>query len=125
VNAIDPSIGIQNRTHLGWGLDGIAADFFVDWTSGFRDVNSPVIPITVGPLGQLTGGGDHVNAYVQYDAHFGYTFDTAWTGSDVIGLTIKNLTNETPPYWNSSQGYDATTANPLGRTYTLNLTAKF
>jgi iron complex outermembrane receptor protein len=125
VNAIDPSIGIQNRMHLGWGLEGLVTDFFVDWTSGFRDVASPVIPITVGPLGQLTGGGDHVNAYVQFDAHVGYTFNTEWTGSDVIGLTIKNLTNETPPYWNSSQGYDATTANPLGRTYTLNLTAKF
>jgi iron complex outermembrane receptor protein len=123
--AQDPQIGIQNRMHLGWALNGLAADFFVNWTSGYRNVTSPVNPIITDSVGSLTGGGDHVNAYLQYDAHIGYTFDTSWTGADTVGLTIKNLFNSPPPYWNATTGYDTVTANPLGRTYTLNLTAKF
>jgi iron complex outermembrane receptor protein len=125
VNALDPSIGIQNRMDLGWAMNGIRADLFVNWTSGYRDVASPVNPIMTDSVGRLVGGGDHVNAYVQYDAHLSYSFDTSWTGADMIGLTVKNVFNSPPPYWNATTGYDPVVANPLGRTFTLNLTAKF
>jgi iron complex outermembrane receptor protein len=48
-----------------------------------------------------------------------------------VGIEIRNAFNEAPPYVNlapganGSGGYDATTANPVGRLFAINLRKKW
>ena len=121
-----PSVATQMRAHLGWSSDAWLADFYMNYTSAYRNVNGTavVVPVT-NAAGVFSGqGGDHVNANVTFDMHVGYTFDGGLLGGDEISLIVQNLTNERPPYFNSTNGYDNLVANPIGRNLLLGFSAK-
>ena len=76
-------------------------------------------------------GGDPVDAWTTVDLHLGYTFDTGFMGSDNVSLTVRNLFNDYPPFFNGTQGsngtfgFDSYVSNPIGRIFELGFTAKF
>ena len=121
-----PSVATQMRTHLGWSLSDFMADFYMNYTSAYRNVNGTAVvaPVT-NAAGVYSGqGGDHVSANVTFDVHFAYNFDGGIFGGDQISLIVQNVTNERPPYFNSANGYDNLLANPIGRNVLLGLSAK-
>jgi iron complex outermembrane receptor protein len=120
-----PSVATQMRADVGWALGSFDADLFWNDTGAYRNWASPVNAVTVNPTTQNpSGGGDHVNSNSTFDLHVGYQFNAGMLGDDEVSITVRNLLNKNPPYFNSSLGYDAFVANPLGRIVTLGLSAK-
>ena len=38
--------------------------------------------------------------------HLGYTFSAGMLGNDTVSLTVNNVFNTSPPFFNGSTGYD-------------------
>ncbi len=126
VNSSFMIMALQSRAHIGWQRSGFHLDGYVNWTNGYRNGMSPVNAIvSVNRL--FDTGGDHVPANVTFDLHASYNFATAWAGStqdSVLSLTVRNLADTLPPYYNSVNGYDLLQASPVGRKFVIGLQTK-
>ena len=119
-----PSVATQMRANLGWTYAAFSTDLFMNYTGAYRNLSgSSVAPILTDAAGNPTGGGDHVHANITFDVHLAYDFSGIF-GDDEIGLTVRNLFDKNPPFYNSAAGYDTYVANPIGRMVTLSLVAK-
>ena len=132
LNTTFPNVGTQMRGHLGWALDDYSADIYVNYIGPYTNVSSTATTAIGSTNGIYNGtGGDPVGAFTTVDLHLGYSFDTGFLGSDSVALTIRNLLNTYPPFFNGTQGsngtfgFDAYTSNPIGRIVELGFTAKF
>ncbi|HEY3839703.1 MAG TPA: TonB-dependent receptor, partial [Bryobacteraceae bacterium] len=125
-NSSFPSVAIQQRTDLGWGMDAFALDVFLNFTSAYRNWNgSSVNPLTSDANNNPAGGGDHEPANITVDTNMSYDFQAGMFGNDQISLHVRNLLNQKPPYLNSSGGWDTWVASPLGRIVTVSLRSTF
>lgn len=125
INTSFPTLATSMRTHVGWTGWGLTADWYMNYSSAYRNVGSPVTPIVNNASGVWSGaGGDHVSSTMTFDLHLAYNFNDGYIGDDTIGLEVTNFTNERPPYYNGSTGYDNLVGNPIGRTYVLTLKTK-
>jgi iron complex outermembrane receptor protein len=127
LNTTFPNVAAQMRGHLGWASDdGLLADLYMNYTGAYRNVSgTAVVPIQLNAAGVWNGlGGDHVKANTTFDLHLGYTFNGGMFGEDEVSLTVRDLFNQYPPYYNSSSGYDSFVGNIIGRQFTLSLTSK-
>lgn len=107
-------------------LDDLSANFFVNYTGAYRNWNSTSVnPVTVDALGYPSGGGDHVSANVTFDLHLAYNFQDGFLGDDQVSLSVRNLADKTPPFFNVAAGYDSGVANVLGRVISVGLQSKF
>jgi iron complex outermembrane receptor protein len=123
-NTAFPSVQTAMRSHLGWSFEDLDAILFVNYTGAYRNWGTPVVPIVLDANKNPAGGGDHVNANVTFDLNMSYTFSTSWTGDDQVSLTVRNLFDKDPPFYNSTVGYDSWVANPFGRVVEIGLKAK-
>ncbi len=113
-NGSFPSVQTQSRTDLGWTFSDFAFDWYVNFTSAYRNWNgSSVNPITYDANNNPAGGGDHVSANITHDFHIAYNFQTMF-GDDEVSLSARNAFNSRPPFYNSSGGWDTWVASPLG-----------
>jgi len=131
LNTTFPNVGTQMRGHLGWALDEFTADFYVDYVGAYTNVSSTATTLIGSTGGIYNGtGGDPVAAWTTVDLHLGYTFDSGFLGNDTVALTVRNMFNDYPPFFNGTQGsngtfgFDAYVSNPIGRVIGLNFTAK-
>ncbi len=125
-NGSFPSVAIQSRANFGWSLESATVDFFVNYTSAYKNWNgSSVNPITFDSHLDPVGGGDQVHANITVDLNLSYSFETSWTGQDELSVTARNLFNEAAPFYNSAGGWDTWVASPLGRIVTIGLQAKY
>jgi iron complex outermembrane receptor protein len=125
-NTSFPSVETQGRANFDWVRGPIAADLFLNYTSGYRNWSgTSVQPIIRDAAGNPIGGGDPVRANYTFDGHVGYSFSTAHLGDETVSLSVRNIFDRPPPFFNSIPGYDTYVANPLGRQVTLSFTAKF
>lgn len=122
-----PSVKTNWRGHLGWELEGLSADFYVNYTGSYRNVNGTArLPVQSNAAGVYEGvGGDVVDRNITYDAHLGYDFSDGWMDGTRFSVSVKNLTDKEPPYFNTGAGFDALVANPIGRTVTMGVTKRF
>jgi iron complex outermembrane receptor protein len=126
INTSFPTIATGSRTHLGWNDFGLNADLYMNYTSPYKNVGSPVTPIVDNSQGIWTGrGGDHVSANITFDLIVGYAFNDGILGDDKITAQIVDLLGSRAPYYNSRTGYDNLAASPIGRRFVLTLTTKF
>jgi iron complex outermembrane receptor protein len=134
LNTTFPNVGTQMRGHLGWAMDPFTADFYVNYVGPYTNVSSSATTLIGSTNGIFNGsGGDPVDAWTTVDLHLGYTFDTGFMGSDNVSLTVRNLLNSYPPFFNgtagqnggSTFGFDAYVSNPIGRIIEVGYTAKF
>ncbi len=134
LNTTFPNVGTQMRGHLGWAMDPFTADLYVNYVGPYTNVGSSATTLITSTNNIYNGGGgDPVDAWTTFDLHLGYTFDTGYLGADNISLTVRNLLNAAPPYFNGSAGsnsggavgFDAYVSNPIGRIIELGFTAKF
>jgi len=133
INSTFPSIGLQNRTTVGWTNDIIDVVGFLNWTGSYHNAgNTTVHPIILDANGNYAGGGDHVSANVTFDLHASYNFPDGLLSGDQVYIDIKNLFDQDPPFYNypnhgdalSSNGYDPFVSNPIGRVIALGFRAK-
>jgi iron complex outermembrane recepter protein len=124
-NTSFPSVETQGRANFDWVRGPITADLFFNYTGSYRNWSgNSVQPIIRDASGNPIGGGDGVKANSTFDAHIGYDFSIAHLGNETISLSVKNLFNRAPPFFNSIPGYDTYVASPLGRQIMLGFTAK-
>jgi iron complex outermembrane receptor protein len=125
-NTSFPSVATQGRANFDWVRGPIAGDLFFNYTGSYRNYSgNSVQPILRDPYGNPIGGGDAVKANYTFDLHAGYDFSAVHLGNETLSLTVRNLFNRVPPFYNSTAGYDTYVASPLGRQITLGFTAKF
>lgn len=125
-----PQIQHQSRSGIGWSLDNVSVDLFMNFTGGYRNWATPANPLTRDANGNPNGGGDPVKAYATFDAHAAYDFPDGWLSGSQIYITMTNFTNERPPFYNSQgqasiTGTDDMVTNLIGRLTVVGVRAKF
>lgn len=120
-----PSTPLQARTHLGWSPGPWQADIYLNYTSHYRSMSSPIIPEGFTNGNYNGTGGDPVPSQVTMDVRLGYTFESGILDNDTLSVSARNLLNQYPPYVNGSTGFDNLPAgapvNPMGRMLTVGL----
>jgi iron complex outermembrane receptor protein len=125
-----PEIQHQSRSHVGWSLDNFSADLFMNFTGAYRNWATPANPLTRDANGNPNGGGDAVKAYATFDIHVAYDFDEGMLSGDQIYLTMTNLADRHPPFYNSQgqasiTGTDDLVTNLIGRLTVVGVRARF
>lgn len=125
-----PQIQHQSRSGIGWSLDNVAVDVFMNFTGAYRNWATPANPLTRDANGNPNGGGDPVKAHATFDAHASYDFPDGWFSGSQIYITMTNFTDEHPPFYNSQgqaaiTGTDDMVTNLIGRLTVVGVRAKF
>jgi iron complex outermembrane receptor protein len=124
-NTSFPSIATQARLNAGWTRGPVSADLFLNYTGAYRNWSgNSVMPLMRDAAGNPIGGGDKVAASVTVDAYLAFDFSAINWGPETVSLSVRNLFDRNPPFYNSSVGYDTYVASPLGRQVTLGFTAR-
>jgi iron complex outermembrane receptor protein len=133
-NSTFPSIAMQSRANLGWSDEVVAIDFFMNWTSAYRNIGATAAhPPTADANGALVVGGDHVTANVTFDGHAAYNFQSGFLNGDQIYIDMKNIFDKAPPFYNyavpsnanSTNGINTFVSNPIGRFFSVGIRAQF
>jgi iron complex outermembrane receptor protein len=128
INTGYPALSRTARAHLGYSNGGFRAELGMNYSGPYKNISaSAKTPLINNANNVYSGlGGDHVKSYTTYEFHAGYDFKEGFLGnSSSINLTIANLTDEQPPFYNAAAGYDVFLGSPIGRQFTINLRSKF
>ncbi|HEY0267154.1 MAG TPA: TonB-dependent receptor [Rhizomicrobium sp.] len=125
-----PEIQHQSRTNVSWAMDNVSVDLFMNFTGGYRNWATPVNPLTRDANGNPNGGGDAVKANITFDGHAAYDFPDGLLGGDQVYITMTNMFDKHPPFYNSPgqasiTGTDDLVTNLIGRTTVVGFRAKF
>ena len=124
-NETFPSLKTQARANIGWEMGPVSVDVFANYIgSYFNWSTTTVAPLTRDANGNPNGGGDPVKASTLFDLHVAYDFSTGgMLGDSQLFLDVTNVFDQTPPFYNTSTGYDRYAANPIGRVITIGIRA--
>lgn len=126
-NGTFAAIPTQARFHVGWDYEGFGALLYANFVSGHRNTYATAITPVVNANGVL-GGGDKVNSNTTFDLHLNYTlapgdlFGSPLAGTEIY-VDVQNVLDKQPVFFNSANGYDPFSGNPIGRVVTLGLRA--
>jgi len=125
-----PEIQHQSRSNIGWSNGPWAVDLFMNFTGSYRNWATPANPLTRDANGNPNGGGDPVQAYMTFDIHASYDFEDGMLGGDQVYITMTNLADNHPPFYNSQgqaaiTGTDDLVTNLIGRLTVVGFRAKF
>jgi iron complex outermembrane receptor protein len=127
-NTTFPSIKLNSRVGVSWDSDfGLSANVFWNHTSSYRNWSgTTVTPLTRSAAGVPTGGGDKVKAGNFIDLHVAYDFPGDGLTQDLqLFVDVNNLFDKDPPFYNSNNGYDTFSGNPIGRLTTIGVRKKW
>jgi iron complex outermembrane receptor protein len=128
-NTTFPSIKNDTRLNLSWESKfGLSADITWNHTGEYKNWSgTTVTPLVRNAQGVPTGGGDTVEAGNFYDLHVDYNFngDSGFTSGLQLFLDVNNILDTDPPFYNSNNGYDTFSGNPLGRQISGGFRKKF
>lgn len=89
---------------------------------------APEMPLNVQLVSNYKSGytdaGWNMDSYLAHNLTVSYDFNELFNGVTLQGR-VRNLTDETPPYYPSSSGYDEDNHTPYGRQFELTLRASF
>jgi iron complex outermembrane recepter protein len=140
-NTTFPSIGLQARLSLPWGLDAFSAALVTRYVGAYRNWSSGTInPVIVSGAGVPVAGGDPVKANLTFDTHFGYDLgevDGQLSRSQLY-VDVSNILGSDPPFYNTSPvgntnnasnsattGFDAYGASNLGRVISIGFRMRY
>ena len=101
------SLALTGRGSVGWRLDPLSADLFLNYTNPYYQAATT----TKAP------------ANVTVDLMVGYALPSAdpYLAGTQVYVSAQNLFNQPPPAYNVAAGYDVADASPLGRLVSLGL----
>ena len=83
------------------------------------------MPVTTAN-GLPSVGGDKVRSNTLFDLNLSYTLGEGGTlGGRQVFLDVTNAFDRKPAFYNSANGYDQYSGNPIGRVITAGVRAKF
>ncbi|HEY4077646.1 MAG TPA: TonB-dependent receptor [Rhizomicrobium sp.] len=126
VNTTFSALALATRATLGWSMDSMEADLTFNYTNPyrFRTTNPPFDVATPGS----EAGFQHIRAFTPIDLHLSYDLPTdwnSWTRGVNVAVTVNNIFDEKPPFYDSGVGYDPNNASPIGRVSMLSIRKKF
>jgi iron complex outermembrane receptor protein len=127
-NTTFPSIKFESRVGVTWDSDfGLSANVFWNHTGKYRNWSGTTVePLVRNAAGVPTGGGDKVKAGNFFDAHVAYDFPGEGMTKDLqLFADVNNVFDKNPPFYNSNNGYDTFSGNPLGRQITVGFSKKW
>jgi len=125
--SIFPMVQTQMRASLDWDIGSYQAGLYLNVTGGYRNWGANTVnPIIYDPVsGVPTGGGDDVRPNATFDLHLAYGFDEDVLAGAEAYLSVLNMFDTPPPFFNSAQAYDKFEANPTGRVVTIGLRTRW
>jgi iron complex outermembrane receptor protein len=116
-NTTFPSIKLDARAGVTWTSNfGLSANAYWNHTSSYRNWSGNTVTPIVRTGGVPTGGGDKVKAGNFVELHLSYEFQgEGYTRDLQLFMDINNIFDTKPPFYNSANGYDTFSGNPLGR----------
>jgi iron complex outermembrane recepter protein len=132
VNQANYPLSFKARGQLGWNLNGLSANAFINYANAYNVVGlvannqfNPSLGAGTAPSLQ----NERVKAYTTVDLNLSYTFGE--NAGIAKGLTFlvaaQNLFNAKPPFArvSNSQEFDSTNASVLGRQISFEVRMKF
>jgi iron complex outermembrane receptor protein len=121
-----PSIQTQARANLGWDIGPVSTTIFANYVGGYRNWSGSTVTPIVTVDGLPSSGGDKVRSNATFDLNLTYTLPGSGSlGGSQIFVDATNLFDREPAFYNSANGYDQYSGNPIGRVITIGLRAKF
>jgi len=125
-----PEIQHTSRTNISWAFENFEVDLFMNFTGSYRNWATPANPLTRDANGNPSGGGDKVDAYATFDLHVAYDFPEGWLSGDQVYVTMTNIGDNKPPFYNSQgqasiTGTDDLVTNLIGRLTVAGFRLKF
>jgi iron complex outermembrane receptor protein len=127
INSTFPSISRQARLNAGWDMGDYSLEFYLNNIGGYKNWGAGTgTPLVLDANGNVSGGGDRVNSWTTVDLHASWDFSHEGPlGDSQVYVDVNNVSNEAPPFFNTSSGYDSFGANPLGRVVSLGIRARW
>jgi iron complex outermembrane recepter protein len=123
-NTTFPTTRLGARLDLGWADAGWSAHLIDNYEGWYYNWNgSAPYPLVRNSIFQPTGGGQHIPSLTILDAYVSYSLpgESRLHGLQ-LSVTVNNLVDRRPPFYNTAAGYDSNEANPIGRTVMLAVT---
>jgi iron complex outermembrane receptor protein len=125
VNTTFSSLAFTGRASVSWHMDPITASLAVNFVNPylFQTTNRLANPVSMDGL-----TFQHVHASYPLDLHLSYAVPQDWspyTTGMQISVTVNNLLDQKPPFYNSGLGYDPDNASPVGRVSMVSVRKKF
>ena len=100
-------VGLRGRASLGWSRGPWSASTALNYVDSYQDLE-----------------GSRIGSWTTADAQVRYAPDAGPIRGSVIALSLQNLFDRDPPFYDAPEGigYDAANANVLGRVVSLQLT---
>ncbi len=118
VNTVANPLALRVRGDIGWsregaGRPGPAFDLVVNYTGGYKNPASTLIP--------------NVSPWTTVDARVAYKTlrDTGWLGGTEISLNAVNVLNHDPPFVDSEFGYDVYNVQAIGRVVSVDVSKRW
>ncbi len=126
-NTTFPSNKLAARLNLGYKVQGLSMNLIGNYAGSYYNWNgSAPYALKRDALFSPIGGGQGVKAFTTIDLHGAYNFGSSGLLSDTeVSLTVTNLLNRDPPFFNAAIGYDTFNANPIGRLVMLGVSKKW
>ncbi len=126
-NTTFPTMRLGASLDLGWARSAYSVHLITNYEGSYYNWNGAgPFPLQRNAQFQPIGGGQGIpsltilNAFLSYAPPKGTMLHGA-----AFTLTVDNLLNTSPPFYNSPFGYDANAANPIGREVILAATYKW
>lgn len=123
-NTTFPTTRLGARLDLGWTDAGWSAHLIDNYEGWYMNWNgSAPYALVRNSIFQPTGGGQHIPSLSILNAYASYSLpkDSRFHGLQ-FSVTVNNLVDRKPPFYNTAAGYDSNEANPIGRTVVLAVT---
>ncbi|MBW4051412.1 MAG: TonB-dependent receptor [Proteobacteria bacterium] len=116
-NTTFPTMRIGATLDLGWARSAYSVHLITNYEGSYYNWNGAgPFPLKRNAQFQPIGGGQGIPSLTIYNAFVSYAPPK---GSPLHGaaftLTVNNLLDTSPPFYNSPFGYDSNAANPIGR----------
>jgi len=130
INSTFGAVKTQGRFNVGWEYQDFAVDVFANYIGPYRNWSSGSIIPVVSVDGRPQSGGDKVKRTLRFDLNVRYTLPEDGFMGDRLGgsqlfLDVTNVFDEDPTFYNSANGFDTYTGDPVGRVVTVGMRAKF
>ena len=119
-NTTFPSTRLSARLDLGWADAGWSAHLITNYEGSYFNWNgSAPFGLKRNSIFQPIGGGQGIAHQTIFNAYVSYSPPVATLKGLQFSVTVNNLANTQPPFYNTAAGYDNNTSSPIGRTVIL------
>jgi len=116
-NTTFPTMRLGATLDLGWARSAYSVHLITNYEGSYSNWNGAgPFPLKRNAQFQPIGGGQPIPSLTTLNAFLSYAppKDSRLHGA-AFTLTVDNLFNTSPPFYNSPFGYDPNAANPIGR----------